>query len=137
MTSAVLGSLAQFKLGDGASPIVYTKVAEVLRVGEIGSTAPEVSVTNLDSTSQEYIGGLVDGNQFEIEMNHLVGNTEQELLRDGVGVTKVIQMTWNDSPNTNASFSAVVLDFSRGETTPEVQLKSTCSFRITGDITWS
>ena len=54
MTLAVLGSGATLQLGSGASPQVYTTIAEVLRCGPIGSTNPEVDVTNLDSTAKEY-----------------------------------------------------------------------------------
>lgn len=136
MTSAVLGALTQFKLSDGASPEVYTTVAEVLSIGPVGSTAPEVDVTNLDSTAKEYIGGLADGNTVEIEMNWLVGNTQQAALRDGVGTTKNIQIVWPDSPNTTANFAFVVLSFNRGETTPESQLTASVSGRISGAITW-
>lgn len=137
MTSAVLGALTQFKLGNDASPQVYTTVAEVLSIGPIGSTAPEVDVTNLDSTAKEYIGGLADGNQVEVEMNWLTGNTQQEALRDGVGTTKHIQIVWPDSPQTTATFQMVLLSFNRGETTPETQLTASISGRISGAITWT
>ena len=51
MTAAVLGKGATLGLGSDASPQVYTTIAEVLRCGPIGSTNPEVNVTNLDSTA--------------------------------------------------------------------------------------
>ena len=70
MTQAVLGSTTTLKLMDTtASPNAYTLIAEVLRIGPIGSQAPEVDVTNLDSTSKEYIGGLPDGASVEFECN--------------------------------------------------------------------
>ena len=135
MTSAVLGALAQFKLGSGASPQVYTKVSEVLSIGPIGSTAPEVEVTNLDSTAKEYIGGLADGASVEIEFNYLNGNTQQEDLRDSVGDTKAIQIVCPDT--TQADFNLVILGFNMGETTPESQMTASVSGRISGDIAWS
>jgi len=135
MTSAALGALAEFKLGSGASPQVYTKVAEVLRIGEIGSVAPEVDVTNLDSTAKEYIGGLPDGASVEIQMNWLASNTQQEDFRDSVGDTEAIQIVWPDS--SQADFNLVVLGFNRDETTAESQMTATVSGRITGAITWA
>ena len=138
MTSAVLGALTQFKVYDTTvSPNAYTKVSEVLRIGPVGSVAPEVDVTNLDSTAKEYIGGLADGASIEVEMNWLVGDSMQELLRDSVGSTLQVQILWPDSPNTTATFSFVVLGFSRGETTPESQLTASCNGRITGSIVWA
>lgn len=137
MTEAVLGALSQLKLGDSASPIVYTLISEVLRCGPIGSEAPEVNVTNLDSSSQEYIGGLKNGMTVEFEVNWIPGNTQQELLRDGIDSTKIFQMVWSGSPESTAIFSMVLTAFSRGETTPEGQQTASISGRITGDIAWT
>lgn len=139
MTSAVLGSGATLQLSDGASPEVFTTVAEVLRCGPIGSTNPEVDVTNLDSTAKEYIAGLADGNTVDFDVNWLVGNTQQVALRTAAagGTTKTMKMVWPTSPNTTAQFSLVVLQFEMGETTPESQLTASISGRISGSITWS
>ena len=135
MTAAVLGASATLKLGNGASPEVFTTIAEVLRVGAIGSTTPEIDVTNLDSTAKEYIGGLPDGNNVEFEFNW-IKSAQQTALRDSTGTTKNFQMTWPDSPASTASFAMVVLQFDINETTPEGQITASVSGRITGDITW-
>lgn len=135
MTEAVLGALTQLKLSDGASPEVYTLIAEVLRVGPVGSSAPEVDVTNLDSTAKEYIGGLDDGHTVDFDVNWIAGNTQQEVFRDGVGDTKNMQMLWPDT--TLAAFAFVILGFGLGETTPEGQITASINGRITGAIVWS
>jgi len=139
MTVAVLGSGATLGLGDGASPQVYTTIAEVLRVGPIGSTNPEVDVTNLDSTAKEYIAGLADGNTVEFDMNWVTGNTEQVSLRtsQAAGDTVNLQLTWPTSPQTVAQFDLVLLAFEMGETTPESQITASVSGRISGAIAWS
>jgi len=135
MTNAILGAGTQLKLGTDASPHVYTLIAEVLNMGAVGSTAPEVDVTNLDSTSKEYIGGLPDGESVEFELNWLASNVQQEDLRDSVGSTRGFQLVYSDS--SQADFQMVVLGFSRSSTTPEEQLKASVTGRITGDITWA
>lgn len=138
MTSAVLGALSTLKLSDGASPEVYTTIAEVLRCGPIGSTAPEVRVTNLDSTAHEYIAGLQDGNTVEFQVNWIAGNTQQHALRDNVGSQKNFQMVWSGtSPQSSCKFTLTLLQFQRDETTPEVQQTATISGRISGSITWT
>lgn len=139
MTSAVLGKNATLQLGSGASPQVYTTVAEVIRCGPIGSTNPEVDVTNLDSTAKEYIAGLADGNTVDFDMNWIGGNTQQEALRTAAanGSTSNFKMTWQTSPNTVAVFDLVILTFEMGETTPEQQVTASVSGRITGSISWS
>lgn len=135
MTAAVLGAGSALKLGDGASPEVFTTIAEVLRCGPIGSTTPEVDVTNLDSTAKEYIGGLPDGSSVEFEGNWIKG-AQQTTLRDAVGTTKTFTMEWADSPQSTALFSMVILGFEMGETTPENQMTFSITGRITGAITW-
>ena len=139
MTAAVLGSGATLQLGSGASPQVYTTIAEVLRVGPIGSSNPEVDVTNLDSTAKEYIAGLADGNTVEFEMNWVAGNTQQQSLRtsQASGSTVNMKMVWPVSPETTAVFDLVLLDFSMGDTTPEAQVTATVSGRISGSIAWT
>jgi hypothetical protein len=135
MTQAVLGAGSSLKLG-GGSPFTYTTIAEVLRVGPIGSVAPEVDVTNLDSTSKEYIGGLPDGATVEFEMNW-IKTAQQTALRDAVGTTQKFKIDWSDSPSSSATFDMVVLGFEMGETTPEGQLTASCTGRISGDIVWA
>ena len=139
MTAAVLGSGATLQLGSGASPQVYTTIAEVMRCGPIGSSNPEVDVTNLDSTAKEYIAGLADGNTVDFDVNFLVGNAQQESLRtsQAAGSTVNLRMVWQTSPNTNAVFDLVLLGFEMGETTPESQITASISGRISGAITWS
>ena len=136
MTSAVLGALATLKLSDAASPEVWTTVAEVLRISEVGAVAPEVEVTNLDSTSKEYIGGLPDGASVDFDVNW-IKSAQQVTLQGAVGNTHHFQLTWNDSPQTSATFNLVVLGFNIAETTPEAQITAGISGRITGDITWA
>ena len=132
MTSAVLGASSTLSVEISS---VATDIAEVLRVGAIGSQTPEVDVTNLDSTAKEYIGGLAEGANVEFDLNWIAGNTAQEYLRDAVGNTEVFQMTWSDS--STADFSMVVLGFNRGETSPEGQLTASVTGRISGSITWA
>ena len=139
MTGAILGKNAALGLGDGASPQSYTTIAEVLRVGPIGSTNPEVDVTNLDSTAKEYIAGLADGNTVAFDVNWLVANTEQSSLRASAaaGSTVHLQMLWETSPNTTAEFAFVLLTFEMGETTADGQITASISGRISGSIQWT
>lgn len=138
MTSAVLGKNATLQLGSGASPQVYTTIAEVLRCGPIGSTNPEVDVTNLDSTAKEYIAGLADGNTVEFTVNYIQQASQQSLrTSQAAGSTVNLQMVWPFSPQTKAQFDFVLLTFQMDETTPEEQVKATISGRISGSIVWT
>ena len=118
---------------------MYTTIAEVLRCGPIGSTNPEVDVTNLDSTAKEYIAGLADGNTVDFDVNWISSNTQQVQLRtDQAAKTTInLRMTWQTSPLTYARFDLVLLGFEIGETTPEGQIMASISGRITGSIAWT
>lgn len=137
MTSAVLGAQTTFGISSAGSPASYTTVAEVLSIGPVGATAPEVDVTNLDSTAMEYIGGLPDGQSVDVQMNWLAGNTQQTALRAAVGTTIGVKIGWPGSPTTTATFSFVVLGFNMGETTPTAQQTASATGRISGAISWS
>lgn len=139
-TSAKLGKLSTLQLGDGSSPQSYTTIAEVLRVGPIGSENPEVPVTNLDSTAEEYIAGLADGRTVEFEMNWQGANTQQVSLRtsQASGSTVNLRMVWTQfSPNRSAQFDLVLLTFEIGETTPSNPVTARVSGRISGSIQWA
>ena len=136
MTQAKLGALSQLKMGDGGgSPEVFTKIAEILSIGEVGEEAPEVPVTNLDSTRVERIAGLPDGSAVQFSGNWIAGNTQQQAARAAVGTTRNFQIVWPDG--TQADFAMAVLGFMMGETTPGAQMTFSVSGRITGDIAWS
>lgn len=137
MTSAVLGAGTLFKVGTTASPESYETVGEVVNIGPVGSTAELIDVTNMDSgTDKEYIAGLQDGDEVEIEFNWTKG-TQQVTLRDALNTTVPIQVTWPDSPATIAVFSYVVLKFGINPTTPGEAVTASVAGKITGGIEWS
>tara|TARA_R110000824_G_scaffold212432_8_gene398659 strand:- start:3061 stop:3483 length:423 start_codon:yes stop_codon:yes gene_type:complete len=140
MTAAAAGLGSEFKLGTNASPIVYTKVAEVLSISGPEISAEEIDVTSLDSTGgfKEYITGLKDGGTVSIEANWIKGNAQQITMRDAVasGATVNLQIVFADSPQTIATFIGKVTSFGMGAD-PSSQLKASLSVRISGAITWT
>lgn len=119
-----------------ASPATYSDIPEVLSMSGFGASVELVDVTSLDSDgTKEYIGGLTDGQEFDVECNHIDADTDQEALKTAVGTTIAMQYARTDSsPETTADFSAVVLGY---EETPGVadQNRITFKFKITGAIT--
>lgn len=72
-----------FKVGDGASPEVYTTIPEVMRL-----TGPTIRFDMLDVTShdtvgffREYIPGLADGERVTSTINWRPSNTVHKGLR--------------------------------------------------------
>ena len=135
MTAATIAN-REIRHGDGASPEVFTKIPEVLSISGFGEMSELVEVTNLDSAGQkEYIAGNADGQEFDVECNHLDGNATQEAVKAAQGTTVNMQYARTDSsPETVANFAAVYLGY---EETPGVneQNRITFKFKITGAIT--
>lgn len=68
-TEAWKGSQTLLKLGNAASPEVFTTVFEVTSIGEIGQENDLLEATHMLSTAKEYIGGLPDGVEFQVAVN--------------------------------------------------------------------
>ena len=140
MTSATAGVGSEFQVGDGASPEVFTKVAEVLSIGGPEISAEEIDVTSLDSTGgyKEYITGLKDGGSVALEVNWVKSNSQQIAMRDKLdsGVETNFRIVFSDSPSTQADFAGKVTGFNMAAE-PGSQLKANLTVRISGQVTWS
>lgn len=135
MSDAKIGAGSELRLSDGEPTTpVFTKVAEVTQVGEIGQTAPEQDATPIDATAREFIGGLREGNTVSLTLNWIGTSAQQKELRDGIGTVKDFEIAWPD--NTGAEFALAINSFARGETTAEGIMTANLEGRITGPITW-
>ena len=82
-TAALLGLGTLIKKGDGASPEVFTTIAEVGTISGPSQSSEFVDVTNQDSTAREFIAGLVDPGEISFTMNYIPQNaTHKALLTD-------------------------------------------------------
>ena len=137
MTSAVLGLGTALKVGDAASPEVFTTIAEVLTISGPQLTAEDVEVTNMDSTAKEYISGIADGGSINFELNW-IAQTQQTTLRNDVeaGTARNYKVVFPTSPNTTASFNARCTEFSM-TAEPNTQVRATANLKISGSVTWS
>ncbi len=139
-TSAFLGSQTLLKLGNGASPEIYTTVGEVTNISELAAKKDLIEVTHLLSTAKEYIGGLSDGQEITFECNYVPNNQEQRALDIAAKSASAAKDFRYVLPSTAAggaatfSFSAIVLSSSIGPTTPNTATKIKFGLKITGSI---
>lgn len=139
MTDAILSNiLVEFQLA--TSPITWETLEEVTSLGGVGETAPLVRATHFQSTSEEYIAGLADGEEFTIECNrvHTAANIQDNVV-GYKGLTKTVRVTDKDtsvSPVTTVLYtmSVVVLGWT---VTPQLGDVSKINFtcKISGGIT--
>lgn len=136
MTQARLGFGGTFKVGNGASPEVFTAVAEVIDVPPIGESAALVDASNLDSANQtlEYIAGAKDGIEFTVEMNLLPANLSTIVTNFQAQTTKNYQITIPTSPVKTFAFAAVPLGWT--VTGPHAdKMTLSANFKVTGAVT--
>lgn len=81
-TQAAIGHGVQFKIGNGATPEVFTAVAEVTNVTPPGMSRDAVDATHMDSPEKwrEFVMGLKDGGEVELELNFVPGSATTLLL---------------------------------------------------------
>lgn len=83
MTDAAIGYLSEFRLGDGASPEVFTAVAEVFSITPPSDAADVVDATHMSSPNRtrEYIDGLIDPGEASFEMNFVPGGPGDDAIQ--------------------------------------------------------
>lgn len=121
---------------DGASPFVYTTIAEVKSIDGPGGQTAEIDVTDLSSTAKEFVLGLQDEGDITLDMNYIPSNVQHAQLRTlrGSGDTTSFQLAFTDSPVTTWTFSAKVKGFSISNSVDNVTGLSV-TLRVTGSIT--
>lgn len=110
-TGARSGFGSLLKRGDGATPEVYTTVAEVVDIGEVSITQATADGTHMESAGRfmEKIPTLLEAGSVSVSLNFLPGDTTQNLLRADMvaGTTRNFQIT---VPGTSKvlAFAAIV-----------------------------
>lgn len=83
MTDAALGigTKVSYETVIGASPVAFTVVPEALDIPDLPFTREFLDATNQDSgDSKEYISGLNDSQEIEIQANYLANNSAQTAI---------------------------------------------------------
>lgn len=141
-TASKIGYGSLLKRGDGASPEVFTTVAEVRKVGEFGSEANLIDMTNLDSPNgfMEYLLSMKDGVELPVEVNFLPANTTQSVAAGLIadhnnGTTRNFKLVLPGAFGT-FSFAALVKGW-KANVAPNEGLIATFTLKLTGAITYA
>jgi hypothetical protein len=135
-TSATSGSGSLFQLGDGASPEGWTTIGEGATVAPIGVKKDLIEVTHFQSTAREYIGGLSDGQEFEVTCNYVPTNATQ-LALIGFANTQSAAKNFRFFPGSGSLkfwFAALVQGWSMGPTDPNSKNTISFQFKISGPV---
>ncbi len=141
-TAGKIGYGTLFKVGNGASPEVFSTLAEVRSISGFGQKAGLVDMTNLDSLNKamEYIAAMSDGVQMTVECNWIPTNASQSLATGLVadqisGVTRDFKLVLPGAFGT-FSFSGLVLEWNPPKISPQDALTISFGIKITGPISY-
>lgn len=140
-TGAKLGYGSLLKRGNSASPEVFTTIAEVKSIGEFGSEAEILDVTNFDSAGgfKEYINGMKDGVELTVTANALMGNATQGYTSGVIddhndGTTRNFRLELT-SPNGVFRFAGIIRGW-RISVNTTAAIEVTFRIKVSGLIDW-
>lgn len=133
MTDAQIGYGTVLSFGNGASPELFTALAEVNSLTGPGMSRETPDATHMGSPGgwREFVGGLKDAGEITIECNHLPRNATQDattgvLAFFASGETKNWRIEFPGSPAVSWEFQAVVSAFE-----PDFQIEEKLMLSIT------
>lgn len=122
------------QIGNSDSPLTYTDVGEVKTFTAFDGSATEIDITHLQSTAKEFLMGLQDNGNFNMDLNYLPADAGQVLVRAAKASRAIQDWKLTFSDNTTATFQGFVTTAPR---TGGVDAVVDTSFviRISGDVT--
>ncbi|TDQ63571.1 tail tube protein [Maritalea mobilis] len=133
-SSAIIGYNSTFAIGDGGDPTeTFTAVAEVTNITPPGYSRDAIDVTHMKSDDQfrEYIAGLMDAGEVQIELNY-VPSASDVLIAALTGGKGNFQITLPNS--ITFTFAAICTAY-----TPAVpnddKLSASATFKVSGKPT--
>ena len=126
----------ELRIGDGASPEVFTAIPEIKTFSGPGGSATVIDVTDLSSPAKEKRMGLADEGQLSFTINYIPTNDEHAALRDARATrveTNFKLVFTDDSPSTTWSFGGFVTGFSVSGAVDGV-VEANVTIEITGAI---
>ena len=136
-TTAFLGAGTLLKIGDGASPEVFTTIYEVVSIGDFGQENALIDVTHMQSTALEYIYGLPDGVELPVVVNYNPTNATHVsvLAAQAAKTTKNMKLTLpSGAGSVTFSFAALIKGW-KLPLTPNTAGQMTFNLKISGAIT--
>lgn len=137
-TEAAIGAGATLSYWNTVvSPPAWAVLGPVRNLQGVGQTNPEVNSTTLDSTSEEYLAGLPNGETFSCVVT--TNPTNKPLIRGWIQAKTPIdfKLQYNDDlfdSGDDDYFTVTPLHFDGGQIQPSGLMETTFSGRISGDI---
>jgi hypothetical protein len=139
------GSLAQQGKGTtlsiGSTPVL---VGEIMKLGQQGRKNQTVSTTNLQSSSEEFIGTIPDQGTWQLEGNR-VGNDAGQVAMEaafasGAVTPFVVQLPKTPAQTTTGdkyTFNGIVEDLNYDGMAPKTTISFKATLKVSGPITFA
>ena len=126
-------------MGDGATPEVFNKVAEVVGWG-LSLSTDTIEVTNQDSAGlKEYIEGASDGGELTFDVNHVPADASHDATTGFLSAWKGGKKNWQlilpDAGAFQFDFAAI-LTSANPTGDPASPLKAAVALKVIGDVTF-
>ncbi len=121
------------KIGDGASPEVFTSIAEVISIDGPGGDRQLIDVTHLKSTAREKRAGLRDSGDLTLTMNRIVGDNGQDALIAAEAGDDPVNFRVIYPDGEQEDFAGIVTSFRESAAIDDVR-KVTVGIAVTGTI---
>lgn len=124
-----------------ATPTAWIKVGEIKVINNTPGTAPDIDVTDLDSTRKEYKVGLPDSGSISVEFFALDSDTGQAAMLAAYDAqsTKAFKVTYPSGSTPIRTFNASVKSFPdiANSITPDGVISGTAELKMSGTVTVS
>lgn len=126
----------KFEIGNADSPLTYTEVKEITGFTGFDGSAGEIDKTHLQSDAKEFLMGLQDYGNFNIDVNYLPDDTGQGLMRTAKGTREIQDFQVTLSDNTTFTFKGYVMNNPMSGSVDD-KVSGSFNVRISGDVTQS
>lgn len=140
MTQGLIGFGITLSRGDGASPEVFTKIAELADLSPPTLAKDSVEFTHTDSPDsfREFLPGLKDGGEFTATVNLIPGNATQGNTSGGAlhdFINETVARNWRiafpGSPAMTWTFKAFITGF-EAATPMDDKMTYAITFKVAG-----
>lgn len=128
-------SFSAYSSGGSATPSLV-QVGNLVSVPMPGGQKSELEVTNLDSTSKEFIAGLRDNGQVTVNFHSDPADAGQQVLRSSFAASGSIAspFTVTFANSKTRTFNGFAMNFGEPQVGVDQVLMGAATIRVTGDI---
>ncbi len=125
------GFMLEIAQNPNVSPLVFIEVKEITNFNGFGGSASEIDRTHLRSQAKEFLMGLQDFGNFDVDTNYLSSDPGQKAMRAAKGARTLQKFRTTYSDGSGEEFDGYVLSGPKSGGV-DAKVDGSFSIRITG-----